>query len=170
MLLTSQICYVLNVYFSSEVTRQSEDLPTDTVTSKMVWSNIMSAIFIGFYQWGNCSAHWIFAMKYWVISYKLAKGKRILLVNTIYYGVLLLNFLLPVFYSTTTGMNLDVVSSTAFQLVIWIQVLSCLVLFDGGRKIYVFIKKETVSDVNIGYLFFHLTVYVLYLVGLIYYW
>jgi hypothetical protein len=35
---------------------------------------------------------------------------------------------------------------------------------------YLFIKKETVSDVNIGYLFFHLTVYVLYLVGLVYYW
>ena len=35
---------------------------------------------------------------------------------------------------------------------------------------YVFIKKETVSDVNIGYLFFHLAIYVLYLVGLVYYW
>jgi len=34
----------------------------------------------------------------------------------------------------------------------------------------VYIRNETVSDVNIGYLVFHLVVYILYLIGLIYYW
>ena len=53
----------------------------------------------------SCSAHWIFAMKYWEISYKLGKGGKMVLVNIIYYLVLFLNFAIPVYLLVLTGMR-----------------------------------------------------------------
>ena len=71
ILLSSQIFYIVYIYFSSEVTRLNED-STNKTTIKMQWCNILAYTCDGFYLWGYCSAHWIFAIRYWFISYKLA--------------------------------------------------------------------------------------------------
>ncbi len=71
ILLTSQIFFLVFIYFSSEVTRLHEESQNE-ITIKMRWCNILAYTSLGFYEWGYCSAHWIFAIKYWFISYKLA--------------------------------------------------------------------------------------------------
>jgi hypothetical protein len=58
---------------------------------------------LGLYWQFYCSAHWLFAMKYWVISYKLAKGGRMTLVDIFDYSGLFLNFSIPVYLVVLIG-------------------------------------------------------------------
>ena len=44
-----------------------------------------------------CTAHWAFSMKYWIISYKLGQGKMLDLMNLIYYLVMALNIIIPIY-------------------------------------------------------------------------
>jgi len=90
-------------------------------------------------------------------------------VNTFYYGVLFLNFVFPASFAVSRGMDLPKANLT-FQLVIWTEVFTCLVLYDACRRMYVFIREKTVSSVNVGYLILHLTIYSLYLLSVFYYW
>ncbi len=86
-----------------------------------------------------------------------------------YYVFLFLNFAIPAFISVIGVLNKDIYDKV-FQLDIWIQVLSCLVLFDACRKMFVIIRRDTVSGVNVCYLCCHIAVYLLYLTGLVYFY
>ena len=81
---------------------------------------------LGFYWQFYCSAYWIFAMKYWVISYKLSKGERMLLVGIFDYLGLFLNFAIPVYMVVLIFMRSEYVK-IAFEILVWLQVLSFLV-------------------------------------------
>jgi hypothetical protein len=103
-------------------------------------------------------------MKYWLVSYKTARGKRVIFTH--YFG-LLLNFALPLFLAVAGGRDLKE-NPLAFHTVIWIQVLSCRcwsMLAEGCSS-----RKETISDVNTGFLTPYVAVYLLYLAGLFNYW
>ena len=116
-----------------------------------------------------CAAHWIFAVKYWIISYKLGGGTHLQLARNVYAFVLLLNIIFPVFFAVEAGMvlkNFDL----SYQLLIFIQVWSCVVQFDACRRFYVFISKNTECGINIKMVCFHVSIYFLYLGGLVYFY
>ena len=116
-----------------------------------------------------CAAHWVFAVKYWIISYKLGGGTYLTLANQIYVFVLVLNLLIPVFFAVEAGMDLKNFA-LSYQLLIFIQVWSCLVQFDACRRFYIFINKNTECGINIKMVCFHVSIYFLYLGGLIYFY
>ena len=89
--------------------------------------------------------------------------------TTAYYVVLILNFAIPAFVAAMGVLN-DKIFEDVFQMLFWIQVLSCLVLFDACRRMFVIIRRDTVSGVNVCYLCFHIAVYLLYLAGLCYFY
>ena len=68
--------------------------------------NAMGFFFFGLSNAFYCSAHWIFAMKYWTVSYRLGQGKMIRLVKVVYYLVLILNIAISVFVAVQEGMDL----------------------------------------------------------------
>ena len=66
-----------------------------------------------------CAAHWIFAVKYWIISYKLGGGTHLQLSKNVYAFVLVINIIVPVFFAVEAGMvlkNFDL----SYQLLIFI--------------------------------------------------
>jgi hypothetical protein len=90
-------------------------------------------------------------------------------VTAAYYVVLFLNFAIPAFVSAM-GVLYSGLFKKVFQMIIWIQVLSCLVLFDACRRMFVIIRRDTVSGVNVCYLWCHIAVYLLYLAGLVFFY
>jgi len=58
----------------------------------------------------------------------------------------------------------------SYAMLIWIQIFSCLVLADGCRRLYVFLKKNAPYDINNKAVCFHVGVYMLYLIGLFYFY
>jgi hypothetical protein len=90
-------------------------------------------------------------------------------VTTAYYIVLFLNFAIPAFVAVIGVLNKEIFEKV-FQMNVWIQVLSCLVLFDACRRMFVIIRRDTVSGVNVRYLCFHIAVYLLYLAGIFYFY
>ena len=68
--------------------------------------NAISWTLVGLYYSLYCSAHWIFAMKYWITSYRLGKGRNLSLVNVVYYFILILNIAIPAFEAVAEGMDL----------------------------------------------------------------
>ena len=93
---------------------------------KMAIYNALSFGSLGLYYWPFCSVHWMFAMKYWIISYKIAGGKKTNLANVAYYFVLLMNFAIPVFEAVEEGLDAKNFLAS-YQMLIWIQIFSCLV-------------------------------------------
>jgi len=79
----------------------------ETVQKKIQVYDIIGYVFYGISNSSYCSAHWIFSMKYWTVSYKLSQGKMIRLVNFFYYFVLVLNIGISVFVSVEGGMDLN---------------------------------------------------------------
>ena len=89
--------------------------------------------------------------------------------TTAYYVVLFLNFAIPAFVAIMGVLNEEIFDKV-YQMNVWIQVLSCLVLFDACRRMFVIIRRDTVSGVNVPYLCFHIAVYLLYLAGVLYFY
>jgi hypothetical protein len=109
MLMASQIFYALYVFNGQAVYEDiqicsllgNKCLPDWFIVS--VKKVALNSTLIGLYWQFYCSAHWIFAMKYWEISYRLGKGEKMLLVNIVYYLVLFLNFAIPVYLLVLAG-------------------------------------------------------------------
>jgi hypothetical protein len=91
------------------------------------------------------------------------------LANVVYYLVLILNIAIPAFEAVAEGMELKRFN-LSYAMLIWIQILSCLVQFDACRRFYVFINKNTASGTNNLAVSLHVGVYMLYLSGLIYFY
>ncbi len=88
--------------------------------------NAISFALFGLFNAFYCSAHWIFAMKYWTASYKLGQGKMIRIVNVVYYFILILNIAICVFEAVEEGMDLKYFE-LSYAMLVWIQMFSCLV-------------------------------------------
>ena len=141
----------------------------ETSKIKIQVYNAISFASLGMYDVLYCSPHWIFAMKYWIVSYKLSEGKMIKLANFCYYFVLILNIAISVFVAVEEGMDLKLFD-LAYSMLIWIQVFSCFVLADGCRRFYVYINKKIPTGVNNRAVSMHVGVYMLYLIGLFYFY
>jgi len=107
-------------------------------------------------------------MKYWMASYKLGEGKIIFLVNFCYYFVLILNVAIPIFVAIEYCFDFKDYP-LSYQMLIALQVFSCFVLADGCRRFFVFIKKNVPTGINNCAVGKHLSVYLLYLIGLVYF-
>jgi len=74
-----------------------------------------------------CTAHWIYAMKYWVISFNMVNvlenkppsKKFEYVVAVLYYGLMLLNILVPIYEAVNQGLDLGHYN-LSFQLLIYI--------------------------------------------------
>jgi len=58
----------------------------------------------------------------------------------------------------------------SFQMLIIIQVISCIVLADGCRRLYVLINNNTPTGTNNRAVIMHVGVYILYLLSLLYFY
>lgn len=58
----------------------------------------------------------------------------------------------------------------SFQSVFYVQIFSCLTLFDGCRRLYFFLNENTVNGINNKAVSFHILVYVIYLSGILYFY
>ena len=104
MLLVSLLFYSVFVFCECrKLSLKSTGTSTDEMRMKVL--NTISSSCFGVYYALFCSAHWIFAMKYWMASYMLGEGKKILLVHVFYYFVLALNVAIPVFVGVAYGIN-----------------------------------------------------------------
>ena len=74
-----------------------------------------------------CTAHWIYALKFWVISFKMVNvqenkppSKRFEnLVAFLYYGIMLVNIIVPIYEAVNQGLGLKHFN-LSFQLLIYI--------------------------------------------------
>ena len=67
ILIASQIASSIFTYLNFKVHELNEEAGKET--KKQININIVAFTNLGIYYWCYCSAHWIFAMKYWALSY-----------------------------------------------------------------------------------------------------
>ena len=128
--------------------------------------NSLAYFFLGSYYILFCVAHWVFAMKYWIVSYKLNQGSYTKLVNSVFYLGIVLNTAFPIYEAVENGL-LSAKFNLSYELLIFVQIFSCLVQFDASRRISSFIKRNKEYDINVVALCTHVGAYFIYLVGLI---
>jgi len=59
--------------------------------------NVLSYTCIGLHLLLYSVPHWIFAMKYWIVAYKLGEGKMIRMAKFFYYFFLFSNIAISIF-------------------------------------------------------------------------
>lgn len=96
---------------------------------------------LGVYYSLYCTGHWVFAMRYWMIAYRLTSIKYLKFIQWLYYILLILNLACPAFLIVMMIADEDV--KIAFWMIIALEVISCFTLFDGCRRIYEFLKNST---------------------------
>ena len=108
-----------------------------------------------------CTAHWVFAMKYFTISIKLSLYYQFQPIKkydsalaSINYWMIFLNILIPILEAILEGLDdptsNEVAFKTSFYLLIFIQVASCIALFDACRRIVVVVGKNSQEiEVNV---------------------
>lgn len=143
--------------------------------------NWLVAVSLGVYNILFCVTHWIFAAKNWVIasqqekvSMRLNNSERInYTVRIAYWVVLTCNVISPVLVMVSLALDLPnhpKFLHISFQVMILVQIFSCIVLFDACRRFFIFARKNPDHSVNILAMFCHVTAYILYITGLIYYY
>lgn len=174
MLVLSQLFFILYFIFEKIIYDYSSD-PTKTGISSDY--NILAYLFLGLFYVIFCVTHWMYAFKYWVIAIDMqltlrqeAIPKNLpCLVNFIYYGCMFLNVVFSVFSCTVRGMNLVKLMNISWNLLVAIQFVSCIFLFDSSRRIVSVTRKNPDLKINVKAIIIHNGSYFIYLVGLIYF-
>ena len=140
----------------------------------MLAVNAVGFTFLCLYYVLFCVAHWIFCMKYWVIAVKMetiqagaeqTKSSENFH-SLLYYGILLLNVVLPVYEAVEGSRDLRG-QAISFTLLIAVQIMSCIFLFDASRRIVGITRKNPRIKINVRAMCIHLIAYVLYIISLI---
>jgi len=92
----------------------------ETSGNKIKDLNIWSYVSFCAYNIPYLSAHWIFAMKYWIVAYKLEEGKRICLVEVVLYFILALNIGISVLLDVAGALALKKLFNITYQMYILI--------------------------------------------------
>ena len=87
--------------------------------------NALEFIFLGLYYVLYCVAHWVFAMKYWVITCKmeiienggLESKLQEQIYKVLYYGIIFLNIAIPIYEAVEEGMDLPRFSLSFYFLI-----------------------------------------------------
>ena len=138
--------------------------------------NALGFTCLGLYWLLFCVAHWIFAIKYWIISYTMeiveSGGHKSKLLernfDILQYGGLLLNVAIAVVDAVAQGK--DILSlHFSYYMLVGVQILSCAFLFDACRRIIAVTNRNPDLKINVKAMSIHVTSYLLYLVSLIYF-
>lgn len=81
-----------------------------------------------------CVGHWIFAFKYWCVAYKLENELPECSYYIIYVGIVV-NILIPAYKATMEALNWYKQLDHAYLCLIFVQIISAVVMFDGCRRI-----------------------------------
>lgn len=103
MLLFSLIFNILFTFFNFKL----EILSEKQASQRENYINVACYISFALYYILYCTAHWIFAMKYWIISYRLGQGKMLALMNFFYNLVIVLNVAIPIYSAVEQGRNMQ---------------------------------------------------------------
>lgn len=95
MLLVALICYILYTYFNSLDEQQD--------SKREHLNNVVCYVNLGLYYILFCTAHWVFSMRYWIISYRLNQGKMLSLMNLFYYLMIAVNVIIPIYATIEMG-------------------------------------------------------------------
>jgi len=171
-LLLSQLFFLMFMVFEKNV--YDAQLDDQTPTRKTNIFNALAYTFLGLFYVLFCVSYWVFVMKYWVIARTMqkisnkTKPKPYYVENFIYYGILFLNVAFPIYDAVERGMDLPM-NGLSFELLIGIQVVSCIFLFDALRRIVTVTRKDPNSKINVKALTIHAGSYLLYLLTQIYF-
>ena len=114
-----------------------------------------------------CIAHWMFAFRYWTLSYRMKYGEDNKNFIWIYYVGLSLN-LAAVLYTAISGCFVLPTFVYSFVSLVLIQLVSCVVLFDACYRMFVYIKTKE-NTINNRAVVLHVSVYLVFLIAIIYY-
>ena len=176
MLLISNVSYI---FFATSGKFLFIQYYSDPLNNKALSrDNILESISVCFFNLFYCVAHWIYSMKFWNISQKFShivgkttySAKKELAIEIFYYFVLFLNVAIPVFEAVAHLKDLPCFN-VAFVMMVYIQIFSCVVLFDACRRITMVAKKlKNRSEINLPAMVAHLLAFTLYLAGVIYFY
>ena len=136
-------------------------------TEQVVTYNFLTWLLVIPYWGSYCVAHWMFAFRYWTLSYRMKYGEDKKIFIWIYYVVLSLN-LAAVLYNVIFGCFVLPTFIYSFVSLVLIQLVSCVVLFDACYRMYVYIKTKE-NTINNRAVVLHVSVYLVFLIAIIYY-
>ncbi len=162
------------ILFDSKQYHIFEEDPSNT--KKIQTYNALAFTCLGLYYLLYCVAHWIFAVKYWVISYTMqivqAGGVKSKVLERnfeiLYYVGLALNVFIVVVNAVAQEKDLQSLTFSDYLLV-GIQIVSCILLFDACQRIFAETKKNPSTKINVKGLLIHVFSYLFYLLSVVYF-